>query len=631
MTRWLAGAFDPRGTLDRSRVHRPLPCAPEQVAECDELRVAYSGAPTGHAPLLCLFDGHLDNAAALSAELGLQREPDACSPAGVERLLTVGYRRWGAELPSRLRGDFVLLLWDRERRRGLLARDQLGVRPCFLCKTAGGLYFASELRDLLALLPTRPPPDRAWVAHWISVSSMPGFATPYAGIERLSPGTALLLDGSGVARHRYWRARFREPLELSADELAERVGEAIGRAARRRLAPEGVTGVLMSGGLDSSAVAAVCAEQADAGVQACSATFPEHPDADESALIGELGEGLALPALRASVRPGGLLASAIESVCAWEAPLLGWGDFWTLPLMRAAASEGVTSMLDGDGGDELFGVRSYVLADRLLAGRPLQSWSLAMRLPGAARSPSRRQVLAMVRRLAVAGALPARLHRLTTLISAPRQAPRWLRAETRRELVRSDDPFAWKRIDAPRWWAHAAFGVTEAIEQTGVFEHQRRRAALAGVQARHPLLDLDLVELGLRQPPLATLDATFNRPVLRAAMRDLLPDSVRLRPEKARFEALVADCLRGPDAPLVGELTGTGAKLGAYVDVGAVRRELLDSDTAFNANPMLWMWQLWRLLTAECWLRAQGGSLAALAARASRPKIVFGQPVRAGV
>ena len=70
----------------------------------------------------------------------------------------------------------------------------------------------------------------------------------------------------------------------------------------------------------------------------------------------------------------------------------------------------------------------------------------------------------------------------------------------------TDDPLAWKRLDGPLWWAHVAHGLTSVVQETGVFEDHRRRAASAGLEARHPLFDLELLELALRQPPHATLD-----------------------------------------------------------------------------------------------------------------------------
>jgi asparagine synthase (glutamine-hydrolysing) len=529
----------------------------------------------------CRVDGHLDNA----QELGLD--------------LAAAYRRWGDGLPERMRGDFVLLAWDPERREGFLARDQLGVRPVFFAETGGRLLFASELRDLLDLLPRTPAPDPDGVAHWIALSARPGTGTLYAGVERLGPGEMLRFGLGGVSRSRYWAPRFREPLELTPGEWAERVREGLGEAVRRRLDPDKETGVLLSGGLDSASVAAVHADS----LLACSATFPQHPEADESELIGELRQALGLGGLLAEVRPGGLLAGALEHVAAWRAPQLGWGDFWALPLMRAAAARGCGTMLGGDGGDEVFGPRAYALADALRRGRPRRALDLARRLPGAGPHVGLRREASMVASLALAGAMPPRP--AGWALPGSRANPAWLTRSARERVRRSDDPDAWKRLDGPRWWSFSAHGVCYGIESTGVHEHQRRRAAMACLEARHPMLDLDLVELALRLPPEQTLDARFSRPVLREAMAGLLPDSVRLRPQKALFESVILSALRGPDAVAVREiLTAAGAEVGAYVDRQRMEAELFGTDAVLKSEPFRWMWQVWRLLTAELWLRS---------------------------
>ena len=572
------------------------------------LQLAYTGSEPAAAGLLCLLDGHLDNGAELAAELG------AMAGSSPEELLAAGYRRWGRGLPSRMRGDFALLIWDRERGEGLIARDQLGVRSIFLHEASGELRFAGEVRQLLALLPRRPAPDPVSLAHWLTMGGRPGSATLYAGIRRLNPGSMLLLDRNGAREERYWEPRFAEPLSGAEPELAERIRVALDRAVARRIPADGLAGVLMSGGLDSSSIAAVAAAQAPGRVSAYAATFPDHPAVDESALIDELRTALRLPGIDAEVRPGGLVAGALEAVEAWELPLIGWGDFWRLPLLRAAAGAGVRTMLGGDGGDELFGARTYLLADRLCAGHPVEAVRLARELPGAGYGPGRRAEARMVGTMAVMGALPYRLHEALRRPLAGRRAPGWLRPEATRNLLASEDPLAWKRLDGPRWWANIAYGLTRGIDEDGIFEHQRQGAALAGLEARHPLFDLDLLELGLRQPPLATFDRYLNRPVLRAGMAGLLPDSVRLRPHKAFFDSLLVDSLVGPDGEATRRLlTGPGAELGAYADLRGIQHELLDSDRRRREQPFLWMWQVWRLLTAEIWLRMQaspgGGAL----------------------
>jgi asparagine synthase (glutamine-hydrolysing) len=601
VSRRLAGLFDQSGRAGAVPLARAL--APEEAGllESPPLRIAYSGPPPGSTAPLCLLDGHLDNAEEIRAELG----GDAGAIGSPEALLAAGYRRWGSALPERLRGDFALLLWDGEREEGLLARDQLGVRPLFLYEADGALLFAGEIRDLLAMLPRRPAPDAAGVAHWLGMSSRPGMQTLYRGIRRLGPGEMLPLGRHRTGARRYWSPRFSGPLDLPPEQLATQVRAALERSVRRRLDADAPIGVLMSGGLDSASVAALCAELGDREVHACSATFPDHPSTDESGLIAELRGALGLGGVTAEVRAGGVLASAIEHLAAWEVPVVSWGESWALPLMRAAKEAGVRTMLGGDGGDELFGPRSYLLADRLRGGHPLRALALVRELPGAGPHVPRREMARVFGSLAVIGALPYRAHSALQARLTRREAPRWLGSGTIAALIESDDPLAWKRLDGPLWWAQAAHGVSCAIEAGGVFEQQRRRAALAGVEVRNPMLDLDLVELGLRQPPLATLDRRFDRPVLRAAMAGLLPDVSRLRPQKAWFEAWVVDSLAGPDGAAVRQiLADPGAELRAYVDQDEMERALFGGGLR-DAEPFRWMWQVWRLLTMELWLRAQ--------------------------
>ncbi|MCW2988725.1 MAG: asparagine synthetase [Solirubrobacterales bacterium] len=584
MSRRLVGSFDPRsGGLELTD---------------DVPRSRPDGA-------LCLLDGQLDNASAVRAELiRLGEDPGSST----EELLAAGARCWGQGLLERMRGDFALLVWEARRGRGFLARDQLGVQPLFVHQSGGVLRFASELRDLLTLLPATPAPDRAGVAHWIALSSRPGTETLYAGVQRLGPGELLAFGSSGVRRRRYWEPRFQEPLSLPPELLAERVREALRVAVERRLDPGGETGVLLSGGLDSASIAALGGNR----LRACSGTFPGHPEADEGELIAELRRGRDLKGMVAEVRPGGLVASILEHLAEWRAPLLGWGDFWTLPLLRSAAAKGIGTVLGGDGGDELFGPRVYALADELRAGHPRRVLKLARRLPGAGPHVGRREEATMIARLALGGAVPPRpAGRRLPLTTGG--APPWLSRRSAAELIHSDDPDAWKRLQGPRWWAQVAYGISSGIEATGVFEHQRRRAAMAGVEARHPMLDLDLIELCLRQPPEQTLDPRFSRPVLRAAMAGLVPDSVRLRPEKALFESLIVSSLTGPDAGAVRAiLTAPDAEIGAYVDQGRMTRALFGGKESLRGDAFRWMWQVWRLLTIELWLRAEAGSIGLL-------------------
>jgi asparagine synthase (glutamine-hydrolysing) len=599
MTRLLSGAFDITGRGVGGRLAAAA-AGRATVLRRGVLQVAFTGPlPPDRGPLV-LFDGFLTNASELAAALGFP-DPDATEP-----LLAAGYRRFGPGLLRRLSGEFSLLIWDSDHAQGLLARDPLGVRCIYLHEAGGRLCFASEIRHLLGALATRPAPDTASVAHWVAVSSRPGPHTLFEGVSRLEPGVTLLLGRDGTRRERYWAPEFAEPVRRSRPQLAAELREALGLAVRSRLAADGTTGVLMSGGLDSASVVASAASSGRPGLSALCGVFPGDPAVDESELIATLRETLGLGGLTASVRPGGLLASVLEHLHASQLPLLGWGDFWTLPLLRAAAAQGTTVVLGGDGGDELFGARAYLMADELRCGHPRRAAGLARRLPGAGVRPPRRQVARVFAQFALVGALPHRLHSAAWRLRAHTTAPAWLLPHAARELVRSDDPHAWKRLDGPRWWAQPAHALTRGVEEAGIFEHQRHRAALAGLQARHPMFDQALLTIALAQPPADTFDPVLSRPLLREATAGLLPDEVRLRPQKAWFDSLIVDCMSGPDAPAIRRLlTGPTAEIRAYADVEVATHALDSLPSSRGVARFRAMHLIWRLMSIECWLRLQ--------------------------
>jgi asparagine synthase (glutamine-hydrolysing) len=547
------------------------------------------------------IEGRIENAAELARELGLgggREQPD--------RVLAAAYARWRHGALERLRGRFALALWDPGSASGLIAVDRLGTRALFFGEEGGRLVFASELHALIGLLSRRPPPDHAAVAHWIAHGLLERGQTLYDGIRRLEGGHFLALERGGWRKGGYWRPRYTPPPRLPASEAAAQVRDAVTRAVVSRPRREGV-GVLLSGGIDSASVAAVAAgATATRALRSYSALFPEHPSLDESGLIDNLTQDLGLAGSRVLFRGGSMLAPSLEFLREWEVPSSSPNLHFQRPLLRQAADDGVEVLLDGQGGDELFGCAPYLLADRLRHGRLSASVSLARSLPGAGRRPSGRLLTRLLREYAFKGALPRGVHDLATRArGAERYAPPWLRAETARLHVDGGGRWAWKGLAGPRWWAHLAYTLTIERERMGVFDFLRRTCALTGVEGAHPFLDdVELLELVLRLPPEAAFDPELDRPLLREAMTGLVPDRVRLRREKSYFNELFVDCVSRTDRPPIERLLGTpDAEVNAYVRPEVVRERLLDAPPS-RRGPA-WAWALWRLGTAESWLRFQ--------------------------
>lgn len=544
------------------------------------------------AESFCAVRGSVTNLAPLSAELGFE------AGAEPEAVVTAAYRRWGVDMLKRLRGRFALAVWEAEQRTGVLAVDRLGVRGLFTHEGDRELDFAFEAHDLVAALPTSPSPSPIGVARWLADGLVPADATVYENVRRLEGGQAIVLGPQGWRRLAYWRPVF-DPIRLTRAEAVEAVRASVETAVRQRAGTR--TGVLLSGGIDSAAVAAFATRVPSvSSVRAYSLVFPERPSMDEERLIGLVASQLGIPGARLAFQGGSLLRGSLEYLETWSLPCVSPNLVLHMPLLHHAAEEGVAAVLDGQGGDELFGRAPYLLADQVRRGRVRSTVHLARSL-GAA---SHRETFGLVRELGFKGCAPHAVHRLARRIRVgSRRSPSWLRPEVAALADRTRDPWAWKRRPGPRWWAERMEELTAGRLRMGAHDFLRHKNGLAGLEGHHPFLDdSDLVELMLRLPPELSFDVRYDRPLLRAAVEGLVPDEVRLRREKSYFDELFRETLGGPDLPAVRSLLGDPrAEVNAYVQPGVVRSLLLDAPAARRGAH--WAWAVWRLVTAECWLR----------------------------
>ncbi len=570
--------------------------APPCVVEEEGLVLAWSASAA--------VDVHRDDRTACLID-GCVHDLAGRGPASARNVARV-HAAGTAGLPGALKGEYWAVLWDRAARRGFVATDHMGVHAPYWARRGAGIVFASDLPLLLDALPAVPDPDLVAMAHWLVTSVPPDGRSLYRGVRRLPAGHVLDLGPATTGPRRYWALTSGPPGTARRDEVVGRLRETLATSVARRVPATGETGVLLSGGLDSSVVAALAASRAEGSgaVHAYSATFPNHPSVDESRLIDLTATRLGLPATRIDVRGGSAIRGALAYLDAWRVPPTSPNLFFWTPLLQRAADDGVRVMLDGEGGDELFGLSPFLLADRLVAGRLPSMVRLAGAFPGSATARARARRL---RRFGLAAALPAPAHDLLHRArGSARFAPPWMRPEVADVWLATQDFLAWKRLPGPRWHAYLVYAVVLGGAPALVYEQARRRAAQAGVAARHPLVDPDVIELVLGTDPELAFDARFNRPLLRDAAAGLLPDEVRLRPAKSSFDTLFHAALRGPDLPVARRLLAGGARVGAYVDLPAVRAELFERPPP-PPGPGLagWAVRLWRLVMAECWLRSR--------------------------
>jgi asparagine synthase (glutamine-hydrolysing) len=597
----LAGVFGCVRAADPGGIARSLGAHGVEALRTDTLVLGYTpSVERSEGQPLVVVVGDIRNICWLADDLGVERD------APTAEILAQALDRRGEEVLSTLRGGFVVASWDSGARSGFLAVDQLGVGSLYTHESAGRVAFATEVRNLLPLLDSRPPPDQARVVQWLVEGALGRGCTLYEGVRRLEGGQLLRLRNDRWQRERYWKPRYAAPTRFQPAEAVAELRSSLARAVGGRISTKGPTGLLLSGGLDSSAVAAVaCRVRGSEDLTAYSLVYPDHPESDESSFIDQLVAVLGVRSRRMIVRRTAILPAALEFQSHWDLPVVSPMLGYNVRLLRQAAREGVRVLLNGEGGDELFSCSPYLIADQLRSGNVAGAMALVRSLPGMGHAPSRTIALRLAREYGLRGAVPRRLHRVAGRVrSTRRRGPSWLNAAGSRLYADVRDPWVWKSLDGPRWWAYQCDLLTAWRERMGAHAFLQQRSRLAGVQTRHPLLDdLDLIELVLRIPPELSFHADLNRPLARAAVAGLVPDAIRLRPDKSELDALFVDSLEGDDWAIGTELfDAPTAEVYALARPDAVR-SLLSRPRA--QRTVAWAWDVWRLITTECWLRSQ--------------------------
>jgi asparagine synthase (glutamine-hydrolysing) len=503
-------------------------------------------------------------------------------------------------------GRFAVVLLDRDRDRCLLVRDQLGAQPLLHVRVNGGLLFAEHERQLIELLPRTPSPDRLALLCWVESGLMLPGRSLYEGIERLPAGHRLLL-GEGATRtvERWWHLRYQGVAEGPPAELAEHLRDAAFSATARALACARRPAVKLSGGLDSACVAAGLAANgfADGRALAIGGTFTGHSLADESELIEATASQARLPLELVAFDPASsMLAPAVAHIARWRLPPATPTLFLWQPLFARARELGVDCMLDGEGGDEVFGLASYLIADMLRAGRLATAWSLTGRVPGIGVDPDFHIRFRVLRHFGLSPLQPK-------IVRHWRRRPGG--AASPDPIVGQADARALAELQllygadrqGPVWWRMQAESVIDMRDLVDMGAHFRRETVDANLELRHPFLyDLHLVEAALRLPPQAQFDPVRDRPLLRDALNGLIPESVRTRHQKSHFTSLVLAGIQASEPELIEPLRRPDAPVRAYVDRRGLESKL---EATAEARPILTAGSLWRVAIANTWLASE--------------------------
>jgi asparagine synthase (glutamine-hydrolysing) len=442
------------------------------------------------------------------------------------------YESYGDDFPQRLRGMFAIVVWDSKRRRAVVVRDRLGVKPLYYAERGDLLVFASELKCVLASGLIEGAIDEASVAAYLALGFVPGPRTLLAGVKKLMPGELLVADASGIRTSRYWNypSQAPEPSTRSADDYADELLFRLDEAVEMRLMSDVPLGAMLSGGLDSSLVTALMARHMREPVDTFSVGFAGSSEANE------LGDAQ-LVASALGTRHHELELRIDEAIdiddLVWDLdePLADLSSIGFTALSRLAAQH-VTVALSGQGADELLGGYS-----RHRAAAAVRHWQ---RLPGplAALGGALGSVDRRVSRLSALARLDpvARILSLKSQLKVPLAGPMTSdpmaeasAAIAARLGTTSDDPLAQLlSVDA----------------QLGLVDdmlHYFDRLSMAhSLEVRVPFLDHELVEFCATIPTRYKVRGMTTKYVLKRAARGLVPQKIIDKPKIGFFNAAVS-------------------------------------------------------------------------------------------
>ncbi len=454
------------------------------------------------------------------------------------------YEEYGPKGLNRMNGQFALAVWDARRRRLFLARDRLGVRPLFYAETGrGGLIFGSEIKAILAGRETRAELDPEILGQVFTFWAAPGPQTIFRGIRELPPGHYLTADAASVRIQPYWQLQFpadceRQQQPAPVDEVLEEFRSLLIDACRIRLRADVPVGAYLSGGLDSSMIAALVRGHLPNRLVTFSIAFNDE-EFDESAFQRQMAAHLGTEHHVARATHEDIGAVFPEVIWHAETPLLRTGPAPMFLLAKLVHRTGFKVVLTGEGADELLAGYDIFKEDkirRFWAREPGSRWRcrlfqrLYRDLPGVAQNNGE--------------FLAAFFGEGLRETDSPwySHAVRWSNnSRTRRFLAAAgeSDPASRLISRLPRGFsnweplARAQFLEIITFLSPYLLSSQGDRMAMAhSVEGRFPFLDHRLVEFCGRLDPRLKLSALREKRLLRLAAQPWLPSAIAQRPKR---------------------------------------------------------------------------------------------------
>lgn len=547
----------------------------------DPTQAAHQPMRSADGRYVLVYNGEVYNFRQLGRELtraGVQLQTTSDTEVLLHLLIREGRRAL-----SRLNGFFAFAFFDTQANTLLLARDRLGIKPLWVAREGSALYFASEMKALRALRPAKRQLNLPELAHYLQLNyTLPGTAI-FSDAQELPPGAGLLATAQGVEEFQWWSLPAppppQEPARLSYEQACDELEERLRKAVAQRLVADVPLGVFLSGGIDSSVVAALAAE-ARQEIQTFSLGF-------DNSLYDETRYAK-MVAAHCNTRHTVFHISTERLYEHLDSAL----DYLTEPFADASAlnfyilaretRQRVTVALSGDGADELFGGYTKHLAEHKARGHQWMAPLFRLLRPLVKQLPAHRNS-ARARKL-----FQARKYALGLGRSRRERYWDWCSVQTKAEaqgLLRQpvDDP-RWEALRAPFLAAITPGGDMNdvlradlALVLGGDMLRKVDRMSMANaLEVRVPFLDHELVEWVMALPAQFKLQGNLRKRILQDVSRRLLPAALYNRPKQG-FEVPLRDWFLGP--------------MRSRIEAELLNRELLEAQGLFEPAAVQRLWE----------------------------------------
>jgi asparagine synthase (glutamine-hydrolysing) len=515
------------------------------------------------------------------------------------------YERYGEDCVTYLHGMFAFAIWDGKKQTLLIARDRLGIKPLYYSRTDQELLFASEIKSLLVGSSQPVRFNRAALPEYLAARYVASDATFFEGVQKLLPGHVLTWSAAkGVVIKRYWSpGQVQERSDYSLQDYTDAVRAELEASVKRHLVSDVPVGLFLSGGLDSTILAGVMAQQMSEPLQTFSVGFSEQ-SANELHYARLAADHVGAKHRECVVTPDQFFAQLPKLIWHEDEPIAFTSSI-PLNIISNLAKQHVKVVLTGEGADELFlgyDYRYRVSVWNVRLAQRYHQW-----VPEGLRNVLGRSVNAMPRRV-------QRYAKRSFL--AMDNTPRDLFFENfsvfnrqqRNAVLSSKWAHVEERLYSEGVKYYEAAGdealacMSQADLQTYLVEllmKQDQMSMAASIESRVPFLDDQLVDLVTSIPTRYRLRNGRTKALLRDATRDLVPDAIRTR-SKMGFPVPMGEWLRGKYWSIVEEFViGERALARGLLNADAVKQLAYEHRNGVQNHAE----RLWLLINLEMWQR----------------------------